>query len=94
MFRNTFCILNVDTYMRTRLQKWGNSLALRIPQPFARESNLEENSPVDVKLRNGQLVIVPVREPEYSLDDMTSRITKENRHSEVADGMKRGNEAW
>lgn len=80
--------------MRTRLQKWGNSLAVRIPRPFARESNLEENSPVDIKLRDGQLIIVPLREPEYSLDEMVRSITKKNRHSEVADGNKRGNEAW
>ena len=80
--------------MRTRIQKWGNSLALRIPRPFARESDLEENSVVDVKLRNGQLIIIPMREPEYSLDEMILGITKKNRHSEVADGKKRGNEAW
>lgn len=80
--------------MRTRLQKWGNSLAVRIPQPFAKEASLEENSAVDVSLRNGKLLIVPVREPEYSLDDLVSRITKRNLHSEVPTGKSRGNEAW
>jgi antitoxin MazE len=80
--------------MRTRLRKWGNSLAVRIPQPFARESNLEENSPVDVTLRNGKLIIVPVREPEFSLDDLVGRITKKNLHAEVHTGTNRGNEAW
>lgn len=80
--------------MKTRLQKWGNSLAVRIPQPFARESNLKENSSVDVRLRNGELIIVPVREPEYSLEEMVRSISKKNRHSEVADGKKRGNETW
>lgn len=80
--------------MRTRLQKWGNSLAVRIPQPFAKEASLEENSAVDVSLRNGKLLIVPVREPEYSLADFVSRITKKNLHSEVPTGKSRGNEAW
>lgn len=80
--------------MRSRIQKWGNSLAVRIPQPFAKESNLEENSPVEVSVRNGNLVIVPVREPELPLDDLVARITKENRHSEVTTGKRRGNEAW
>jgi Growth regulator len=80
--------------MRTRLRKWGNSLAVRIPQPFAKESNLEENSSVDVTLRNGKLIIVPVREPEFSLDDLVGRITKKNLHAEVRTGKKRGNEAW
>lgn len=80
--------------MRTRLRKWGNSLAVRIPHPFAKESNLEENSAVDVSLRNGRLIIVPVREPEYSLDEMIGRITKKNVHSEISTGDKRGNETW
>lgn len=80
--------------MRTRLQKWGNSLAVRIPQPFAKESNLEENSTVDITLRHGNLIIVPVRGPEYSLEELVGRITRKNLHREVSVGKKRGNEAW
>lgn len=80
--------------MRTRVQKWGNSLAVRIPQPFAKESDLTENSPVDVSLRNGKLVIAPVREPEYTLEGLVSRISKKNLHGEVSTGSRRGNEAW
>lgn len=80
--------------MRARIQKWGNSLAVRIPQPFAKESNLEENSAVDVSLRNGKLVIVPLREPEFTLDELVSRISKKNLHAEVETGKARGNEAW
>ena len=85
---------NVDPCMRTRLQKWGNSLAVRIPRPFARETNLEENSPVDVSLRNGTLVIAPVKEPEYSLHDLVAGITRKNRHEEVSTGGSVGSEAW
>lgn len=80
--------------MRTRVQKWGNSLAVRIPQPFARESKLGENSEVDVSLRNGRLVIVPVSTPEVSLQELVGGITKKNLHHEIATGAKRGNEAW
>jgi antitoxin component of MazEF toxin-antitoxin module len=42
--------------MRTRVQKWGNSLALRIPKPLATEIGLRRNSPVDVSLVDGRLV--------------------------------------
>jgi len=91
---NNSCILIVDTDMRTRVQKWGNSLAVRVPQPFAKESGLAENSPVDVSLRNGKLVIAPVREPEYTLDELVAKISKKNLHSEVSTGSRRGNEAW
>lgn len=78
--------------MRTRVQKWGNSLAVRIPQPFAKESGLTENSPVDISLRNGKVVIAPVREIEYSLDELVARISKKNLHAEVSTGSRRGNE--
>ena len=34
--------------MKTRIQKWGNSLALRIPKSFAHEVGLEQDSQVEV----------------------------------------------
>lgn len=80
--------------MKTRVQKWGNSLALRIPQPFAKETNLEENTTVEVTVRSGTLVIEPVIEPALSLDQLVSAITKSNRHDEVRTGESSGNEAW
>jgi antitoxin MazE len=80
--------------MRTRIQKWGNSLALRIPKPFAEETRLSEDTAVDVSVRNGKLVVVPVVEPELSLEDLVSRITPQNRHSETETGAPVGNEVW
>jgi antitoxin MazE len=91
---NGSCIVFVDTDMRTRIQKWGNSLALRIPKPFAEETRLSENTAVDVSVRNGKLVVVPVVEPELSLEDLVSRITPQNRHSETETGAPVGNEVW
>ena len=43
--------------METRVQKWGNSLALRIPKPLAVQIGLEPNSPVELSLRGKELVI-------------------------------------
>ncbi len=80
--------------MRTRIQKWGNSLALRIPRPFAEESQLREDSPVDVSVRNGKLVVAPVVEPALSLQQLVGRITPKNRHHEVESGGPVGNEVW
>lgn len=80
--------------MRTRIQKWGNSLAVRIPRPFAEESNLREDSPVDVSLRNGKLVVVPLVEPAPSLDELVKQITRRNRHRETQIGGPVGNETW
>ena len=46
--------------MKTRVQKWGNSLALRIPKSFASEVGLEKETSVEVSLSDGKLVITPV----------------------------------
>jgi hypothetical protein len=58
------CIINVETkgraFMITRLQKWGNSLALRIPKPFAAEAGLEQEGQVNLTLMDGKIVISPV----------------------------------
>jgi antitoxin component of MazEF toxin-antitoxin module len=48
--------------IRTRVRKWGNSLALRIPKPFALEVSLSDDSVVDIKVVNGRLVVSCVPE--------------------------------
>ena len=80
--------------MRARIQKWGNSLALRIPRPFAEDAKLCEDTEVDVTVRNGKLVVVPVPEPQFTLEELVERITPENRHDEVGTGGAVGNEVW
>ena len=80
--------------MKTRIQRWGNSLAVRIPQPFAEESQLREDSPVDLSVRNGKIVVAPIAEPAPSLEELVSRITPKNRHHEIETGGPVGNETW
>ncbi len=79
--------------MKVQVQKWGNSLALRIPKSFAQETNLDQGSVVDLGLKAGLIIIKPVVEEEYSLDEMLSRVTKENIHPEVNTGSPHGREA-
>ena len=79
--------------MKTTIQKWGNSLAVRIPRPFADEIHLEENTQVDLTVRSGKLVIVPTA-PAITLDSLVSQITDENRHDEIGTGPRVGNEVW
>jgi antitoxin MazE len=80
--------------MKARIQKWGNSLALRIPKPFAEESNLREDSPVEISVRSGKLVVVAIEETQLSLDELVAKITPENRHAEIETGTPVGNEFW
>jgi len=80
--------------MKTRVQKWGNSLALRIPKSFANEVGLQRETSVEVSLTDGRLVITPVSEPKPTLKQLLAKVTKENLHHEVETGSAVGNEAW
>lgn len=80
--------------MRTRIQKWGNSLALRIPKSFASEVGLQRESTVEVSLSDGTLVIKPVAKPKSTLKQLLSKVTPENIHHEVETGSAVGNETW
>jgi len=80
--------------MRARVQKWGNSLALRIPKSFAAEVGLQKESSVDIALADGKLVIRPVAEPKLTLKQLLARVTKGNLHHEVDTGPAVGKEAW
>ena len=78
--------------MRTRVQKWGNSLALRIPKSFATEVGLQRETSVEVSLDDGKLVVTPVTKPKPTLKQLLAKVTKENVHHEVDTGSAIGNE--
>jgi antitoxin MazE len=80
--------------MRTRIQKWGNSLALRIPKSFATEVGLQKETPVEVSMIEGKLVITPVTSPKLILKQLLAKVTEENLHHEVDTGPVVGNETW
>ncbi len=79
--------------MKTKIAKWGNSLAVRVPQPFAEEVGLEEGREVDLSLVDGKLVLSPSRD-EWSLDRLVAGITKDNVHAEIDTGPPQGAEIW
>jgi len=80
--------------MKTRVQKWGNSLALRIPKSFAAEVGLDPNSAVEMSLRDGKLVVVPSEKPKFTLRQLLAQVTDENLHHEVDTGSAVGGEVW
>lgn len=75
--------------MRTKVRKWGNSLGVRIPSGVAADAQLEEGAEVDVTVRDGELVIVPV----LSLTQLIAGITPENL-PDLSDDAPRGAERW
>jgi antitoxin MazE len=80
--------------MKARVQKWGNSLALRIPRAFAAEAGLHNESPVEISLVEGKLVVAVVAAPQPTLEQLLSQVTAENLHRETDTGPAVGSEAW
>ena len=80
--------------MKTKVQRWGNSLAVRIPKSFAEEVGLMDGSPVEMRLVDGGLLVEPVSTRPLSLDEMLDGVTESNLHSEVDTGPAQGSEAW
>ena len=78
--------------MQTKIQKWGNSLAIRIPKTFVREAHVAYGTPVDLSVNDGKIVIEPHTDPEYRLDDLLKGVTKHNIHAEVETGEAVGRE--
>lgn len=77
--------------MKTVVQKWGNSLGIRIPSLFVKEFNLKNGISVEISEEDGKIVIYP---PKKTLTDLLSKVTNENRHSAIETGPSVGNEEW
>jgi antitoxin MazE len=80
--------------MKSRIQKWGNSLAIRIPKAFADQLGFEDNAVVDLVLENGVLTLAPLPTTPFSLDTLLEGITDENLHNAIDTGVALGNEVW
>jgi antitoxin MazE len=80
--------------MEARVQKWGHSLALRIPSAFAKKSKIQPGSRVDLSEVKGKLVITLLETEEPTLDMLLAGVTDENLHHEVSTGIAVGQETW
>ena len=80
--------------MLRKVQKWGNSLGLRIPKAFAVDAQLENDSFVEISIIKGKIIVAPVPAPSWILDELLSAITKDNLHAEVDTGFAVRNEVW
>jgi antitoxin MazE len=77
----------------TKIRKWGNSLAIRIPHGFAEQLMVQQGIEVDLSLDGDPLVITP-RRSKPSLSALLAQVTDENIHAEVATGEPTGREVW
>lgn len=80
--------------MQTTVQKWGNSLAVRIPVSLTRETGINDGSSVDISVDDSGTIIIKPTTKKYVLSDLLKKINSSNLHYEVQTGDPIGNEVW
>ncbi|HRS02466.1 MAG TPA: AbrB/MazE/SpoVT family DNA-binding domain-containing protein [Bacteroidota bacterium] len=80
--------------METRVKKWGNSLAIRVPQAIASQINITEGSKIKLILKKNMIEIIPTESREYHLNNLLQAVTKENQHKEISTDSPIGKEIW
>ncbi len=80
--------------MRVKVQKWGNSMALRIPKPFAEQTSIKLGAFVDLSIDDGKLIIEPIQQENYDLKTLISEVKESNLHKEYLSDKPTGKEIW
>ena len=76
--------------MLAKVQKWGNSLAVRLPSQIIKQAELAQDATVNISIEDHRIVIEPAM--KFELKDMLAKITKANLHNEVDFGGPVGKE--
>jgi antitoxin MazE len=79
--------------MEVIVQKWGNSLAVRLPKVYAKEIHINPGSLLTINREDNKLILEPKQEKD-KLKALLAKVTPENIHEEVETGPRMGNEAW
>jgi len=80
--------------MKTTAQKWGNSLAIRVPKSVALQVGLKEQDDLEIEVQDGNVVLKPHVRRVYLLEDLVNQITRKNVHGEIDTGIPVGRETW
>jgi len=80
--------------MHVRVQKWGNSLAIRIPKPLAEDAEVKEGTVLNLAVSEGKVVATPVLKKKLSLKQLLATVNKKTLHDEIDFGSPVGREIW
>jgi antitoxin MazE len=80
--------------MKTTAQKWGNSLAIRVPKSVAAQVGLKAQDALEIEVQDGNVVLKPHLRKVHRLEDLVKRITPKNVHGESDMGIPVGREIW
>jgi antitoxin MazE len=79
--------------MQSRMLKWGNSLAVRIPKPIADQAKLRAGDALEIEISPEGAVQVRRAGKVPTLTQLIAQITPENRYQEVSIGREVGKES-
>ena len=77
--------------MQAIVQKWGNSLGLRLPSVWVKDNEIRSGSKVEIIAEKGKMTILPQKK---SLSDLMELVTDQNKHAEIETFEKIGSEEW
>lgn len=82
--------------MKTKAQKWGNSLAVRVPRDIVQQAGIHPDDALEVEVVQGKIVLTPEKSAprRYDLGALVKKISPRNRYREVSFGKPRGREVW
>ena len=78
--------------MQVALNKWGNSVGLRIPNSRLHELGIGCGNKLEIKVENGKAVMEPIDDKKDRLTELLKAIKPDNLHSEAITGAAIGNE--
>lgn len=78
--------------MKTTAQKWGNSMAVRVPKDIAEKAGIKIKDAIEIEVVDGNIVLTPKQCREYRLDELVKGITRQNLHDELDFGEPVGHE--
>lgn len=78
----------------TQVSKWGNSLAVRIPQSIVKHARLAEGDRLSLDLADDGSIVLRSTHRKYSLDQLVAEIKPKNLHGEIDWGAPLGKESW
>ena len=80
--------------MLVKVQKWGNSIAFRIPKSFAKQISVDKGSSEDLSVQDGKLVIKPITPESYELKELLPKVKETNLQQDYLNDKPRGKELW
>lgn len=80
--------------MEVRLQKWGNSIGIRIPSNILKTLNLKENDIVILKENDDKIIISKSRKQKISLKERFDNYNGENIAKDYKWDAPKGKEIW